>query len=529
MISNEVEVFENLDKILKCLSEGKMDLALELFYKAEPDLNRTQSGKQLALNLHNFININNAGSVFIHEIANGNLNVNPPDDTSRQNYIIAQYKQLHSNLLHLTWQAQQIAKGDLKQKVSFLGEFSIGFNQMIEALREKEVLADKIRTQSKELIDLNASKDKFFSIIAHDLRGPLGGLMGLSEMLADESLSFTPDQKKEMILALSQSSRNIFNLLENLLEWSQMQHKSTAFKPKMYNLNTLVSDCIKLLSENFRKKNIRITIDIAEDQEVFADRNMFQSVIRNLVSNAVKFTPKSGEVFVSANLTENNTSIITVKDTGIGMNDEMVSNLFRLNVNSSRPGTEGENSTGLGLLLCKEFVERHGGEIWVESEEGKGSLFCFTIPAHKIPKSGKSGKEIVTPEGGQELIKNLKVLIAEDNENSELLLRIAISPFSNEVLEAGTGSEAIEICRKNTDIDLIMMDINMPAMDGLEATRQIRQFNKNVVIIAQTAFGQSDSKEKAIVAGCNDFIPKPIEIELLLKLIHFYFRKDVKK
>jgi len=525
MIRNEEDVFGNLDKIIKYLNEGNMDLALELLDKSEPDLKLTSAGMLFAQNLRKFIYDHNACSVFIHEIANGKLNINPPEDTSRQNYIIAQYKQLHSNLLHLTWQAQQIAKGDLKQKVSFLGEFSIGFNQMIEALRGKEVLAEKIKTQSKELIDLNASKDKFFSIIAHDLRGPLGGLMGLSEILADESQSFSAEQKKDMILAFSRSSRNIFNLLENLLEWSQMQHKSTAFKPETNNLYALVSDCIKLLSENLRKKDIRITVDIAEDQQVFADRNMFQSVIRNLVSNAVKFTPKGGEVFVTASLAENNTSIITVRDTGIGMNAEMVSNLFRLNVNSSRPGTEGENSTGLGLLLCKEFVERHGGEIWVESKEGEGSLFCFTVPADKAQKKIATEIKIVTPDVEPDHFKNLKVLIAEDNENSEILLRMAISPFSTQVLEARTGTEAIEICRNNPDIDLIMMDINMPEMDGLEATRQIRNFNRKVVIIAQTAFGIIDSREKSLAAGCTDFIAKPIDIELFLKLINRYFRK----
>jgi len=524
MVSDENTAFGILDKILKCLDEGKIDMALEQLNILEPQLNHTPAEKQFALNLRKFINSNHTSAVFIHELANGNLEITPPDDPSRQNYVITQYKQLHSNLRHLTWQAQQIAKGDLKQKVSFLGEFSIGFNQMIEALREKEILVDKIKTQTKELKELNASKDKFFSIIAHDLRGPLGGLMGLSEMLADESQPFTPAQKKEMILALSHSSRNIFNLLENLLEWSQMQHKRTVFKPEISSLKNLVAECLKILSETIRKKNILVTVEIGEDQIVYTDRNMFQSVIRNLVSNAIKFTPKEGRVTITSDVTENNTTVITVKDTGIGMSAEMVSNLFRLNVNSSRPGTDGEHSTGLGLLLCKEFVERHGGEMWVESEVGKGSLFCFTIPSNKSRNDVSTSDKIVATEHEPNHVKNLKILIAEDNENSELLLRIVISPFSSHVLEAATGVEAIDVCRNNPDIDLILMDINMPEMNGLEATRQIREFNKNVVIIAQTAFGQSDSREKALAAGCNDFIAKPIEIELLLALLKKHFR-----
>lgn len=380
--------------------------------------------------------------------------------------------------------------------------------------------------QSIQLQQLNASKDKFFSIIAHDLRGPLGGLMGLSEMIADESQLLSPGEKQDMIRILSRSAQNIYNLLENLLEWAQMQQGHTAFNPQVAGLRKLVTDSTKLLFEVSRKKDISITVEIDYNQKVLADTNMFQSVIRNLVSNAIKFTPKGGSVIISANLTDNKTSVITVKDTGIGMKSEMVTNLFRLNKNNSRRGTEGENSTGLGLLLCREFVERHGGELWVESEEGKGSLFCFTIPDNANSKVADHGHRINTSEHEAGHFRNLKVLIAEDNENSELLIRIVISPFSHQVLEAGTGIAAVEVCRNNPDIDLVLMDINMPEMDGLEATRQIRKFNSDIVIIAQTAFGQTDSREKALAAGCNDYISKPIDVTELLNIIRKQF--DVK-
>ena len=523
MINDEKAFFTNLNQIIICLNEGQMDKATELLDMSESELSQIPAAQDFLANFRRFISTNKDSAAFINAISTGNLDVNPPDDPLRKNFVISRYKQMHSNLLHLTWQVQQIAKGDLKQKVSFMGEFSIAFNKMIEALREKEVMEEKIRLQNKELQNLNASKDKFFSIIAHDLRGPLGGLMGLSEIIADEANLLSPDEKQEMIRVLSRSARNIYNLLENLLDWSQMQQGHTAFKPQVSRLEKLVTESAKLLFEVGRRKDISVTVDIDKDQEVFADKNMFQSVIRNLVSNAIKFTPKGGKVIITTGLTENKSSLITVKDSGIGMNSEMVSNLFRLNVNSSRPGTEGENSTGLGLLLCKEFVERHGGEIWVESEVGNGSSFCFTIPDTAIKKEVDL---VVKPDASLDEtghLRNLKVLIAEDNENSEILIRIVISPFSHQVLETGTGTDAIKICRNNPDIDLILMDINMPEMDGLEATRQIRKFNKDVVIIAQTAFGQSDTREKALAAGCNDYIPKPIDIEELLRIIRKQF------
>jgi len=382
-----------------------------------------------------------------------------------------------------------------------------------------------LREQSMQLKELIATKDKFFSIIAHDLRGPLGGFMGLTEMMADESMELSPEMQKEMIVDLNESARNIFNLLENLLEWSRMQQGQTVYQPETIGLKSLVEECILTLLETIRKKDIQLTVDIQEDQEVFADSNMLQSVVRNLISNAVKFTPRGGKVAISAGYTENMRSVIVVRDTGIGMNDAMIANLFRLNVNNSRPGTEGEHSTGLGLHLCKEFIERHNGEIWVESEAGKGSAFYFTIPC-PAPLSATSDKvNSNSSDISTDQIENLKILIAEDNENSGILIRILASAFSNRILTAATGTEAVEICRNHPDLDLILMDVKMPGTDGYEATRQIRQFNKEVVIIAQTAFGLSGERAIALEAGCTDYISKPIETAVLMELIKKYFQK----
>ncbi|MEI6139125.1 MAG: hybrid sensor histidine kinase/response regulator [Mariniphaga sp.] len=243
----------------------------------------------------------------------------------------------------------------------------------------------KIHSQSKELVELNATKDKFFSIIAHDLRGPLGSFMVLTEMLADESLHYTPAEIKDFMQDLSLTSRNIFNLLENLLEWSRMQRGQTAFIPQILDLPYVVVDCVKLVSEPATKKAIDIHVDIPNGAKVFADNNMLQCIIRNLVSNAIKFTKRGGSITLTTKPAANGLIEIAVKDTGIGISPTMVENLFRHDINSSRKGTENEPSTGLGLLLCKEFVEKHGGKIWVESDsEGKsgetGTIFYFTMP-----------------------------------------------------------------------------------------------------------------------------------------------------
>lgn len=380
-----------------------------------------------------------------------------------------------------------------------------------------------LRQQSKELQELIATKDKFFSIISHDLRGPMGGFMALTELMADESAGLSSEEQKEFIVELSKSASNIFNLLENLLEWALMQQGNIVFKPEHIDLTELVNECTKTLHDSIQKKNIHLAVDLAADLKVHADANMLQSVIRNLVSNAIKFTPEGGKIAISADFTENKNLVIVVKDSGIGMNNSIKTDLFQLNRNTGRPGTDGEHSTGLGLILCKEFIEKHGGEVWVESEEGVGSSFFFTIPDHALSVSSKGGNNISVEDENINQLSNLKILIAEDNENSGILIKILANTFSNRVLAAVTGKEAVEICRNHPDIDLILMDIKMPVLNGYEATKQIREYNKDVIIIAQTAFGFSGDREKALNAGFNDYILKPINKNQLFQAIRKYF------
>ncbi len=405
--------------------------------------------------------------------------------------------------------------------VTFLGrEIILGIDRDITERKQAEA---EIKKTNKELIKLNTEKDKFFSIIAHDLRGPLGGLMGLTEVMADDSQNITPDQKKQLTLGLSRSARNIFNLLENLLEWSQMQSGYTEVRPQMLSLKKVLNESLKVVNDSAKNKAIEIAVEIAGEHKIFADSNMLQTVVRNLVSNAIKFTPKGGKVTISAKPEENNAIVIAVKDTGIGMNREVLDNLFHIDTKNHRPGTEGEPSTGLGLLLCKEIIAKHGGKIGVKSEEGKGSVFYFTLPF--VNETDDKEQPPVIIEDENHIPGKFKILIVDDDETSLMLLKIMVKPLASNLFQAITGKEAIEICRINPDIDLVLMDIDMPGMDGHEATRQIREFNNEVVIIAQTAVALTGEREKAMEAGCNDYILKPINKEKLLGLIQKYLKK----
>ena len=241
----------------------------------------------------------------------------------------------------------------------------------------------EIKRKNAELQKVNAEKDKFYSIIAHDLRGPLGSIMTMTGMLADETEDFTDEERKEFAINLKDSAYNTYQLLEQLLEWTRMARGLTDYKPGLLLLKYVVVDSLKVFAETARAKTVELTIDIPLNLSVFADLNMFQTIIRNLVSNSLKFTPQGGRITIETNPVSNNFVEISVTDTGIGMGSEMLKNLFSLDVNSKRPGIDGEHSTGLGLLLCKEFVERHGGEIKVESQEKKGTRFRFTIPINE--------------------------------------------------------------------------------------------------------------------------------------------------
>ncbi len=261
--------------------------------------------------------------------------------------------------------------------------------------KDKELLQQKVDEQTseimrknqaiektnQELIKINSEKDKFFSIIAHDLRGPFSAMMMLTEEMASQINELEKEEIRDMLNAMQTSSTNLFRLLENLLNWSRVQRGKIPFEPENLNLLQLLKESLIILSDQANAKKINVVISVPSHITVFADKDMLHTIIRNLVSNAIKFTHTGGTVTVDAHVEFTKEVIVSVKDTGIGMSAGLVSKIFRIDEKINRTGTEGETSTGLGLLLCREFVEKHNGKIWVESTEGSGSEFKFSIPS----------------------------------------------------------------------------------------------------------------------------------------------------
>jgi PAS domain S-box-containing protein len=294
-------------------------------------------------------------------------------------------------------------------------------------ITERERSEQLIKENEARLLELNATKDKFFSIIAHDLKSPFNGFLGLTQVMAEDLPNLTMAQAQNLAETMSKSANNLYTLIENLLDWAQIQQGAISFNPEVIQLNTVVGESMAPIREPAKNKGVEIETDIAGGLEVLADKNMLQTVIRNLVSNAVKFTRKGGTVSIAAKSAGDKTVEISIRDNGIGMSREMVGNLFRIDVKTGRKGTDGEPSTGLGLLLCKEFIEKNGGKIWVESAEGEGSTFYFTLPIYAPSESeSNNGNEILNTEKNVQTspeTSGLKILIADDDEASLLKSR----------------------------------------------------------------------------------------------------------
>ncbi|MDQ1264858.1 MAG: hypothetical protein QG635_7 [Bacteroidota bacterium] len=255
------------------------------------------------------------------------------------------------------------------------------FDGIMEDITDRRESEEKISMYVKELKELNANKDKFFSIIAHDLKNPISAFVGLSKLLATNLQSMTITELIELSTDMHSSTQHLFKLLENLLQWSRIQRGTIEYIPDNYQLYFAVESNISLSNLNARQKDISLKNETVENHFVRADINMLNTVLRNLITNAIKFTDKGGEVSVKSSPYNGKFIKVTVQDNGIGMDDRTLSKLFRIDTQITQHGTANETGTGLGLILCKELVEKNGGNISVESAPGKGTAFSFTIPA----------------------------------------------------------------------------------------------------------------------------------------------------
>jgi CheY-like chemotaxis protein/anti-sigma regulatory factor (Ser/Thr protein kinase) len=336
------------------------------------------------------------------------------------------------------------------------------------------------------------------------------------------------EEQQEYIRIIEKSGIRMLNIINDIISISKVESGQVEIALSETNVNEQIEYLHTFFKPEATQKGILLatSTDLPSNESIIhTDREKVYAILTNLVKNAIKFTDGGSIKF--GYVKKDDYLEFFVKDTGFGISNSHKKIIFDRFRQANESVTRTHEGSGLGLAISKAYVEMLGGKIWVESKEKKGSSFYFTIPFNTktAQKEEVIAEKQIAEKQTENEIKDLKILIVEDDAISKLLITIAVKPFSREILKVSTGFEAVEACRTNPDLDLVMMDINMPEMDGYEATKQIREFNKDLVIIAQTANGMQSDRDEAIAAGCTDYISKPVNISSLSELIQKYFKK----
>ena len=357
---------------------------------------------------------------------------------------------------------------------------------------------------SKEKAEVSSRlKSAFLANMSHEIRTPMNAILGFSDLLKHHEL--TNEKQEKYFEIIQKSGGRLLTVINDIIDISKVESGQMEILISEFNILEQIKEVHALFSAEAKAKGLSLQLKNSlpsNEMTIKSDNHKINAILVNLVKNAIKYCDEGTiEIGVEKKASELQ---FYVKDTGIGIDPNRQIAIFDRFVQADIEDVKALQGSGLGLSISKAYVEMLGGEIWVDSEPGKGSTFYFTIPG-EIKIAGAPAKNQNGFEKRVKGIEMLKVLIVEDDENSEIYISLIVDAFSNEVLIARNGEEAIELCRNNPTIDLILMDVKMPLMDGYAATRSIRQFNKEVIIIAQTAFALIGDKQKALEAGCNDY------------------------
>ena len=413
-------------------------------------------------------------------------------------------------------------------------EFPVEFSISGITIRKKNfiiIIAKDISLRKKTEATLLDAKEKaeetdrlksaFLSNMSHEIRTPMNAIVGFSQLLVNSTLS--EEKKQVFIEQINLNSDSLLQLIEDIIYVSKIEAGKIEIKKSMCLMNSLLDELHTSFIEHKRrmgKDHLELVVQKAIDNPNFSmltDFQRFKQILTNLIGNAIKFT-ETGSVSFGYEQKDENTLLFFVKDTGLGINNEKIKHVFDRFTKVSASKTKLYGGTGLGLSITQHLVERLGGKIWVESEENKGSVFYFTTPYQGDYMESKL-KPVDKNKNTDMSLENRNILIAEDEHMNYFFLQEALLPTGAKIEWAKNGQEAVNFVENNSDFDVVLMDMKMPIMDGYEATAQIKKMKPTLPVIAQTAYAMPEEQEKGFKAGCDSYLSKPVDPEILISTI----------
>ena len=540
---------EEIDKITEAfylILKGKKPTPIELS-EDYPD----NEIKQAVSYINKFINEYNSATDSIHAISKGELDIEPPKGKLS---ILQTLKHLHANLRHLTWTTQQIAKGDFNLEVDFMGDFSDAFNSMTQQLKDSfterkktnEVLQNRIKELDdarlamlnmmedldearNEAEDATKAKSEFLANMSHEIRTPMNAIMGMAHLAMKTDLTA---KQYDYLKKVDISAKSLLGIINDILDFSKIEAGKMDMESVDFQLEDTLDHISTLVGIKTQEKGLELLFktDPSVPTALIGDPLRLGQILINLSNNALKFTD-SGEIVVSTELIQKDDTRVTLKfsvqDTGIGMTAEQAAKLFQPFMQADSSTTRKYGGTGLGLTISKRLAEMMGGEIWVESEPGQGSTFSFTanfgLGKERAKKRFKPSQDL----------RGMKVLVVDDNATSRDIFQEMLESFSFEVSMAASGAEGItelESAEEDKPFELVVMDWQMPGMDGIEASRRIKNntsLSKIPAIVMVTAYGREEVMQQAEEVGLEGFLLKPVNPSMLFDTIMQAFGEAV--
>lgn len=361
--------------------------------------------------------------------------------------------------------------------------------------------------------------------MSHEIRTPMNGILGFTSLLKEPKLEGI-DQNR-YIEIIENSGNRMLNIINDIINISKVESGAVELLYSDIEVKEHIEYIYTFFKPEVDKKGLKLTIHAPNKIKISCDSEKLYAILTNLVKNAIKFTDQ-GYIKIGYDLKEGFVRFF-IKDSGIGIPDEQRTYIFERFRQGSELLTRNYEGSGLGLAISKAYVEMLGGNIWIEKnlDDSSGSVFYFTIPTQKKTVETTQKTNNMSNQKTESNTMKMKVLIAEDDDDSRLFLSIVLKNIATEIMLATNGVDAVQICKNNPDIDIVLMDIRLPILDGYSAVEKIREFNKEILIIAQTAFALSGEKEKALEIGCNDYISKPINAqELKQKIAHLFMNRE---